>query len=323
MPDISIIIPFYNAGKYLDRCLQSVIRQSFQHWECIIVDDGSTDGSSSIAKIAVQGDRRLAYLYQENQGVSIARNNGIDSAQGEYICFVDADDWLDEDFLARLLEAGGGSDLIVSGQIREHPGTRRILIMPETTCDVPLEDSGAEDVLLLEKKFLFYAPHEKLFRTDIVRKNNLRFPAGCSYGEDLLFTFSYLNHIQRIRQVSYSGYHYRIGTGDTLSTIHRPHQFEEDYFQWNVISAFYRQKGLVTRESEKYHARRLWGIVYDGLFAYPKQEYKKGYIEKILDIPEIESLRDFQDEFNCSDWIKKAILRRDKLFFKFFFRLRK
>lgn len=236
---------------------------------------------------------------------------------------MDADDYLEQDFLEKMTSEGDDVDFVTSGQIRNfHDGKTKIL-QPSITRDYLIEKEESLSFLALEKKLLLYAVHEKLFRTDIVRKNNLRFPEGCSYGEDLLFTFSYLNHIQRIRQVSYSGYHYRIGTGDTLSTIHRPHQFEEDYFQWNVISAFYRQKGLVTRESEKYHARRLWGIVYDGLFAYPKQEYKKGYIEKILDIPEIESLRYFQDEINCSDWIKKAILRRDKLFFKAFFKFYK
>lgn len=100
---ISIIIPVYNVKLYLDNCIQSVIQQSYTDFECILVDDGSTDGSSEICDQWAEKDNRIIIVHQPNGGVSSARNKGLEQAKGEYICFIDSDDWVDVDYLSAMI----------------------------------------------------------------------------------------------------------------------------------------------------------------------------------------------------------------------------
>jgi len=102
---VSIIVPVYNAEKFLSQTLDSIINQTFENWECIIVDDGSIDSSASIANSFCEGDNRFKYYYQENSGPSVARNKGIDLARGEYLQFLDADDVIAPDRLDIMISA--------------------------------------------------------------------------------------------------------------------------------------------------------------------------------------------------------------------------
>lgn len=98
MPKISIIVPVYKVEKYLHRCLDSIVAQTFTDWECILVDDGSPDGSGKICDEYAEKDGRFKVFHQENQGVSAARNKGLDNAKGEWIGFVDSDDWVSKEY---------------------------------------------------------------------------------------------------------------------------------------------------------------------------------------------------------------------------------
>ena len=96
---ISVIVPIYNKDKYIKRCIDSIKKQSFNDFECILVDDGSTDNSANIVLKSIQNDSRFKYIYQKNMGVSSARNTGIKASIGEWICFIDADDFIELDYL--------------------------------------------------------------------------------------------------------------------------------------------------------------------------------------------------------------------------------
>ena len=96
-PKISIIVPVYKVEKYLHRCLDSIVNQTFTDWECILIDDGSPDNSGIICDEYAQMDRRFKVIHQENKGVSAARNAGLDVAKGEWIGFVDSDDWIEKE----------------------------------------------------------------------------------------------------------------------------------------------------------------------------------------------------------------------------------
>lgn len=102
---ISIITPVYNTGLFLERCLNSIINQSYTNWELILVNDGSTDNSRDICYSFAQKDNRIIYLEQSNQGQAVARNKALDIIKGKYICFVDSDDWIDPNFIKYLYEA--------------------------------------------------------------------------------------------------------------------------------------------------------------------------------------------------------------------------
>lgn len=156
-PLISIIVPCYNQAQYLDESLQSVLDQTYQNWECIIVNDGSTDDTEKKTKDWLQKDSRFKYLYQENLGVSTARNNGIANSVGSYIQFLDGDDILQKDKLAyqaARLDANDEIDIIYGGNKYFFDGNKEQLyavhpmnIIP--TIDMQHTDDGQLDILLL------------------------------------------------------------------------------------------------------------------------------------------------------------------------------
>lgn len=319
---VTIVVPVYNARSSIEECLASIAAQSYRDWECVVVDDGSTDGSGGICDRFQLEDSRFKVFHQANRGVSATRNKALDAASGDYVAFVDADDALMPDAIEKLVAAIGDSDLVVAGMRHEYRDGKTKIVAPATSGRFELLPRETEKMLDLERKFLLYAPHEKLYRRSIIERFSSRFEEGCSYGEDLMFNFGYLEHVGAISCIENPIYKYRI-SGEGLSAAYRPDQFSQDYSQWKLVRSFYERKGMISRQLDEYHFRRLWGIVYDGLFAYPKQESKRGYIESILDIPEIASLDKHRDVFSCSNWIKKAILGRNKFVFKAFFRLRK
>ena len=106
MPHVSIVIPVYNTSRFLEECIRSVLHQDFTDWQVILIDDGSTDGSGTICDQFAANDPRIEVLHQPNQGLSVARNNGLARAQGEFVLFLDSDDfWLRQDTLTTLLDA--------------------------------------------------------------------------------------------------------------------------------------------------------------------------------------------------------------------------
>lgn len=120
---ISIIVPIYNSAKYLAQCIDSIICQSYTDWELILVDDGSKDQSGRICDEYAKQDHRITVIHQPNKGVSSARNVGIAIAKGEYLCFVDADDWLEPSFLIEFQFDRIGADFYIGGYIFNTYGT--------------------------------------------------------------------------------------------------------------------------------------------------------------------------------------------------------
>lgn len=316
---ISIIIPVYNAEKFIGKCLSSAINQTYPTWECLLIDDGSTDGSGHACDEWQKSDTRFRVFHQQNKGVSAARNKGITESKGEYVCFVDVDDWIEPNFLETLVNHSHDADWVLSGQIREWNDHKKTVYQPEKTETFPLDSSHADTFVELNRRLLLYAPHEKLFRSDIIKEHQLTFREGCQYGEDLIFNFQYLEHVNRIATVDTALYHYRMGT-KTLSTMMRPNQFDEDYKQWHILEDFYKRHGLWNNNAKNYLYRRLWGIVYDGIFLFPSlRKPGKDYLNRLLSIPEITVLKDYQSLFPCSWWIKKAILYKMPFIFKAYY----
>lgn len=111
--DFTVIVPVYNAEEYLDRCIESILNQTFTNYELLLVNDGSKDNSLQILRKFEKIDKRITVFTQENQGVSVARNQGIENAKGEYICFIDSDDWVENDYLENLYKNKTSDDTLV------------------------------------------------------------------------------------------------------------------------------------------------------------------------------------------------------------------
>lgn len=190
-PFISIIIPVYNAERYFYKCLQSIKSQAFKDWECLIIDDGSPDDSHLIAKQFCEEDKRFRYFHKENGGLSDTRNYGLNKAKGEYISFIDSDDYLfDEYALAEMVSKAKNNpstEVIVGKVISEDSAGKRY----------PWDQCFYSDALLTDpdeiKRLVFYPQipsnvWNNIYRRDFIERNGLRFVKGILH-EDAIFTF--------------------------------------------------------------------------------------------------------------------------------------
>lgn len=218
MSRISVIIPIYNAASSLDRCLCSVLDQTCTSFEVILVDDGSTDGSSAICDRYAEEDSRIVVIHKENGGVSSARNVGIEAAAGDYIMFLDSDDVLSPDALEILCSRDadmvmGGFRKVVSGQTKyvRVPKYDKFYKGLEQICGFLDDNIAAKDCYMLNSSCF------KLYRRQILVEHNLRFDEKLKYGEDKMFVFNFLYHINSVRTVNTIVYDY-VMVEDSLSS---------------------------------------------------------------------------------------------------------
>ena len=196
MLPVSIIVPVFNTEQYLEACLDSILKQSYTDFELIVVDDGSADGSGAICDIYAEEDSRVSVFHSENKGVSSARNLGLDVAKGRFVMFVDSDDVLPGDALANLVSEDvdfsvGGMLRILHGSVKEYRHqTDKYYRVGEKE---RFFDDAFSEMVLME------GPAAKLFRTEIIRRNGLRFAENLHYGEDKVFVFSFLLHAEAFR----------------------------------------------------------------------------------------------------------------------------
>lgn len=215
---ISIIIPVYNAEDYLDRCLESIIEQSFTSYEVILVDDGSTDSSPLICDRYSATDPRFRTIHKQNGGVSSARNAGMNLAKGEYLMFTDSDDALLPDALERMMEDVMDEDVIIGGYTTFIGGVPSREVLPYRSRGYKgAEMSSFFDDNIRRNCEMLDAPWSKLFRRKSV--GDLRFCEDLSYAEDKLFVFSFLSSCTSARTCSVPVYAYHIRPGSLGSDI--------------------------------------------------------------------------------------------------------
>jgi glycosyltransferase involved in cell wall biosynthesis len=213
MPIISIIVPIYNAEKYLVRCIDSILNQSFTDFECILVNDGSTDNSALMCENYVKKDNRIVVIHKENGGVSSARNVGLKTAKGEYVCFVDSDDMVKSTYVENLMV--GDFDIVVTGCT--HVYEKKI----HTALPDSFETKNFSRIKLcfldLERLILLNCVYLKKYKSQIIRQNDISFDVECSHGEDTLFVFSYLQYCKSIKVVNKSDYLHYVEIEGSLS----------------------------------------------------------------------------------------------------------
>lgn len=215
---ISIIVPVYKAETFITRCIESIISQTYPNWELILVDDGSPDNSGHICEEFAQRDSRIHVFYKPNGGVSSARNLGIESAKGEWITFIDSDDYILPNYLENLSE-GADDDLIISGSQRfgdseddyHLPESRKYEI--HEFIKMVFEAKSEEN---LYTSCISY-PWGKLLRTDIIRCNHLTFDTNMKLSEDTCFMLQYLELIREVSFKKGGEYMYNV------SSVPKPH----------------------------------------------------------------------------------------------------
>lgn len=208
---ISIIIPIYNREKYIDKCIESILAQTYTDWELILVDDGSTDSSGEIAESYAKDNERISVIHVENGGMSWARNKGIEKTKGEYITFLDSDDELYPDSLKALLTALEGNDAEIS--IGSFVYGEKKDKIPGNVCRERLYDSkeAIEDVLFQKK--LLPSAWGKIYKRSLFDK--IRFREGIYY-EDLDLFYKLFLEAKKIVYIDTPVYFYRDTPGSIL-----------------------------------------------------------------------------------------------------------
>lgn len=210
---ISIIVPVYKAEKYIHRCIDSILAQSYSDFELLLVDDGSPDNCGAICDEYVAKDNRVRVFHKENGGVSSARNLGIEQAQGEWITFIDVDDYVHPDFLSSLYSLHD-TDLIVGSFQSVGSDETWNGILEESFYDA---NALKENIVDLYSLINFRTPWGKLFYVNIIRENRITFNRRIHVGEDSLFVLTYLLYTSSIRLCSKPYYFYERGNAGSLS----------------------------------------------------------------------------------------------------------
>lgn len=266
----SIIIPVYNVENYLQKCLDSVLNQTYPNYEVICVNDGSTDGSLAILEEYQQKYHQIIIISQLNKGLSGARNAGIQVAKGNYIFFLDSDDWIETDTLKILADKQNGEDLLCFNGRRYFEDGRT---------ETP--DSGIEEVnitgweyynkyALVSRKFHFVCTVLRLYRREYLLKNSLFFEEGI-YHEDNLFTPLACYYAKSVKVIPDILYVYRIRQGSITQTTNVQRLFDMITVA-NKLSDFF----IPIRELDKSQLyREIAGEYFKGFMPQEKKVYGK------------------------------------------------
>ena len=191
-PLISVVVPVYNTEQYLHRCIDGILSQTYTNFELLLIDDGSSDGSENICDKYAEKDPRVRVFHKENGGVSSARNLGLDNANGEWVTFVDSDDWISEDYFSFFCNSCL-SDLVVCDY------KTNISSCPVIRCDQINTVEGVKEHL---NKYLsetmYRTPWGKFFKNVIIKHFCLRFDKRLTFAEDTLFVINYLLYVKSI-----------------------------------------------------------------------------------------------------------------------------
>lgn len=217
---VSVIIPVYNTAQYLPDCLDSIVTQTFTDFECILIDDGSTDKSGMICDSYATKDSRFRVFHQANAGVSAARNNGVEHAKGEWLCYVDSDDTVSSSYLENMVSRMEGDACLVMTSIDQKCHNHVI------TEDIVLRGTETARYMLSHHILVDSGPVAKLFSRALIQRHRLTFPIGVHYGEDMVYFYTYLNLVDTVVLCTKCDYKARAREG-SLTTRYYP--FESEY----------------------------------------------------------------------------------------------
>lgn len=269
MKKVSIIIPAYNADKWIGRCLESCIRQDYPKLEIIVVNDGSTDRTLEVCNNYKKKNNNVIVINKENRGVSNSRNVGIKKSTGEYLLFVDADDYIDSNMCARLVECMKDDvDLVVCGYVAEFGNERKEI---EGVNRRFVRNDFEKALQKMESHKLLYVCWNKLYRRELILAE---FPEHMSFGEDSVFNFSYLRRCETIMITSYAGYHYNVSVSNSAMKryhLNMPDMMIEEYGE---IKRCLDAKSVDTIFAEKH---LIDNIIY---FALPQLVQSRSISEK-------------------------------------------
>ena len=241
MPKVSVIVPVYGVEKYLDRCVQSIVDQTYTNWELLLIDDGSPDRSGEMCDEWKKKDERIRVLHKKNGGVSSARNLGLDNAKGEWVMFVDADDWIEKKCLKVCVDTVLEEKLdVVQFNFKQVNDDGKIFVRNDK---VTTKMGGNA---FIKNGIYNVATWAALISKRIIDAHNLRFPINVKLAEDQIFMMECLCEATRVRILGCDYYNYfnnnfgsvfNTNSNDIVNSIHALLKFRDEHRIWeNHIS---------------------------------------------------------------------------------------
>ena len=239
--DIAIIIPTYNSEQYIKLCLDSIINNANKKYkiQIIIIDDGSTDNTNNICNSYAKRHNNIVYKLQKNQGVSIARNQGIYLANSKFIMFVDSDDYLCENTIEECLDLINDRDFLIGGY-----STFDSANILEKNVNVNFTGNVVEFSYNIEKWIYppyLLSPWAKIFKTEIIKRHNIKFLEGINYGEDAIFVINYLDKIQSVKSIKKIIYNHRVDNQNSLSAGYNKEMIDCDFLVNEYLKKFLKK----------------------------------------------------------------------------------
>ena len=292
---VSIIIPAYNVDEYLEECVQSLLCQTYTNYEIIIIDDGSTDRTYTIGKQLASENTKIKLFHQENQGVSMARNIGMQRANGEYYIFVDADDVVMPRYIEILVACTQKANMGIIGYTLE-----RERLATEVNLN-PAYESAADitENILCGTNYDGYL-WNKIFQRTMIKKYKLEFRSNIVVWEDMLFVLEYLQNCNKIAVSDAKLYYYRYREGSAVNNT----RIDKYRSKYEVMAEIKRLKFACTDQSKK----KISFLYFETMFSYLNQCFiRESSLNKINEI---------LSEVDIMELLKQKNM---KLFFKFLY----
>ena len=227
---VSVIIPLYNGELFIERCVNSLVKQTYQKIEIIIINDGSLDNSGKISDRLSLRDSRISVIHQVNKGVSFARNKGLKAAKGELIVFCDADDYVHEQYIEKLVEASEDADFVACGYLRTKPD--------QTSIEYVLNEVTSKETFsyhMLCTPYITGACWNKIFKKSILEDDC--FDETLSIGEDMLFVATYLKKCKTVKYIGEALYVYCLNINSALQNNYTKKKLNKNV-ESNIEAAF-------------------------------------------------------------------------------------
>lgn len=309
-PIVSVIIPCYNIAPHLERCVDSVLDQFYTNFELLLLDDGSTDATLEICKTYEKVDNRVRVFTHQNKGVSYTRNRGIKEAIGEFVMFVDGDDYVERDYIENHVINLEKDCITISGFLNEKNGViSKNINFKSILSNTDVKCIQKSELLQLLKYDALSTPCCKLYSLKYIRQNHLFFDEKVTYQEDLLFNINYFSYFSRYKLINFFGYHYvaydnsstsryHVNFDHTNQTFKQLSVFVNNQVEEDILKEFVLQT-LLRKLSNIFHKNNLDTLL---------QKNKK--ISGILNSEEFLYSKDFIEKLDLN-WILKKIIQRE------------
>ena len=261
-PEVTVIVPVYNSEKYIKKCIESILNQTFKKFELLIINDGSKDNSQKIIEEYQKKDpERIVIVNQENKGVSRTRNEAIKMANGKYLMFIDNDDYIDKDYIETFVNAIKENDLdVVLG------GYRRPNEEGKVIKELHLKDEEWS-------KFMIFAPWAKIYKKEYLINNDITF-LPVNIGEDVYFNIQAMFLSEKIKIIDYVGYNWFFNTKSVSNTVQKNIKNLQVYDLLNKCYYVIKEKKILEKNYEIMEMYFIRYIVWVLLFSIKKLDYK-------------------------------------------------